>query len=390
MNLLPLFALCAFLVGLDALVVVPLAPAMAADLGLHTAHAGWLVTAYSLAYTLGAPLFGPLADRRGRVPVLQAGLALFTIATAALALAADAATGLLLRGLAGLGAAAITPTLFALLGDSVPTERRGGATGLVYGAMISATVLGVPVGSLVADLARWPWTFAGVAVAGMATLILVSGLARRLEPAPPVATSRFVPTLAAATADGNVRRALMTTLLWYAALYGLFANVGLLYSARFGLGTAHIGLIILVAGAASVVGNILGGRLADRLTPLPVLGLAALCAGAAVLAFANLDGRLLHAVLGHTAWAFLVGLGSAPLMALVTGLRSAERATVLALNSSAMYLGMSLASGLAARLLDVWSYPFIGALCATAYLGVVLLARRLAPATAENTAGSTS
>ncbi|RCX31196.1 MFS transporter [Thioalbus denitrificans] len=388
MNPLPLFALCAFLVGLDALVVVPLAPAMAGDLGLLPVHAGWLVTAYSLAYALGAPLFGPLSDRHGRVPILQAGLVLFTLATAALAFAPDAVSALLLRGFAGLGAAAITPTLFALLGDSVPPERRGRATGVVYGAMISATVLGVPVGSLVADMARWPWTFAGVAVAGLTALFLVGRRAGRLEPAVPAAdaSGHFTDTVTVTLSDRRVRWALLTTLLWYAALYGMFANVGVLYSLRFGLDTTRIGLVILVAGSASVVGNLLGGRLADQFNPWPILGLAALCAGGAVLLLAHLDERLLQAALGHTVWAFLVGLGSAPLMALVTGLRSTERATVLALNSTAMYLGMSLASGLAARLLGEGGFPLVGTLSAAIYFGVSVLARRLAPSAVESRA----
>ncbi len=75
-------SLCAFLVGLDSLVVSPLLPNIAAS--THTAEnvGGLLVTAYALFYALAAPLFGPISDRLGRKKMIMAGMLLFTLATA--------------------------------------------------------------------------------------------------------------------------------------------------------------------------------------------------------------------------------------------------------------------------------------------------------------------
>lgn len=367
MNPLSVLALCAFLVGLDALVVVPLAPLMAGALGLATDHAGWLVTAYSLAYALGAPLFGPLADRWGRVPVLSGGLLLFSIATAALAAAEHLVSALGLRALAGLGAAAITPTLFALVAEVVAPERRGRATGIVYGSMIGATVIGVPIGALLAESASWRAPFWVVAVAGGLTLIPVRRLGRRVAHQPSSCSGSVIGRLARAGADPRVRRVLGATLLWYAALYGMFTNIGIFYTEQYGLGTAAVGAIILVAGAASVVGNILGGQLADSMGPGRVLVGAAVFAAGAVALFANLGAHLPAAIGVQMVWAFLVSLGSAPLLLWAGEIRPGERSTVLALNSAAMYLGMTLASGLSGYVLADWGFPLLGVACAVLY-----------------------
>lgn len=378
MKTVPVLALCAFLIGLDALLVVPLAPWMAASLGLSADRAAWLVTAYTGAYALGAPILGTLADGWGRARVLTAGLLVFATATVAVPLVRGLPLLLALRALAGLGAAMITPSLFALLGDAVPPARRGRATGLVYGAMISATVFGVPLGAWFAARGGWQSSFFLVGLASCAVLPWVRSTARRVArqrplPVPPRRRSRAGGLLS----DPAVRRTLAATFLWYAALYGFFADVGVFYARRFDVSLDALGSVILLAGAASVAGNVIGGRLADARGSRGVLRAAAWAAALALAVLAGGVRQLPYALLSHVAWAFLVGLGSAPLMSLVTGLRPSRRAGVLAWNSSAMYAGMTLASGMAGVLLPLWGFTGIGLGCALVYVAVALLSSRL-------------
>jgi predicted MFS family arabinose efflux permease len=379
MKLIHLLALCAFLVGLDALLVIPLAPQMAGVFGHESELAGWLIAAYALPYAFGALLLGPLSDRRGRVQVLLSGLLLFSLATFLTALARQLDTLLLLRAVAGLGAAAITPNLFALLADAVTEEHRGRATGVVYGSMISATVFGVPLGAWLA--AHWGWSLSFVFVGGLGCLLLPImvkyGPKARVNPDGTEGEKSHFSRLRRVASDRRVGRALLTTFLWYAALYAVFANIGYFYTARFALRIDDIGSIILLAGAASVAGNILGGRRADARGGRHILLAAASMAAPVLLAFVLPQQSLFLAIAGHAIWAFLVGFGSAPLMALVSEMRSGDRATVLALNSFAMYLGMTLASSMGGSLIATWGFIAAAAASTMLYLGVILVGRGL-------------
>jgi multidrug resistance protein len=165
-------ALCAFLVGLDSLVVSPLLPNIAAT--THTAEnvGGLLVTAYALLYALAAPLFGPISDRLGRKKMIMAGMLLFTVATALTGVGERFSWLLLFRALAGLGGAMIMPSIFALAGDTFSYQQRGKAIGIIMAALIGSTVLGVPLGTLLAYVSTWRWTFWIVGLLALLVLLL--------------------------------------------------------------------------------------------------------------------------------------------------------------------------------------------------------------------------
>ncbi len=133
-NGLGLMALVAFLIGMDSMLVSPLVPVMTTTVHVSAHWGGLLVTTYALAYGVSAPLFGPISDHVGRKPVLIAGLVVFAFSTALTGWGGTFWELLVFRGLAGIGGAVVMPTLFALVGDRVPYERRGQAMGLVMGA----------------------------------------------------------------------------------------------------------------------------------------------------------------------------------------------------------------------------------------------------------------
>src|SRR3954463_13046525 len=122
-----------FMVTLDNLVVTMALPSIRADLGASVEDLEWTVNAYTLTFAvLLLPAAAP-GDRFGRRRLFLGGLALFTLASAAAALAPGTGALVIARALQGAGAAVITPLSLTLLAAAYPAERRGLALGVWAG-----------------------------------------------------------------------------------------------------------------------------------------------------------------------------------------------------------------------------------------------------------------
>src|ERR1700724_1587694 len=135
-----------FMVVLDNLVVNVALPSLHRDLGASIQSLEWTVNAYVLSYAVLLLTGAALGDRFGRKRMFMAGIALFTVSSAAAALAPS--TGLLIaaRGIQGIGAAIATPLTLTLLAEAFPPERRGVALGVWSGISGTAVALGPLVG----------------------------------------------------------------------------------------------------------------------------------------------------------------------------------------------------------------------------------------------------
>ncbi|QUH01523.1 MFS transporter [Saccharopolyspora erythraea] len=370
----------AFLIGLDAMVVAPLIPAIAEDTGAPARLGGLLVSMYALLFALSAPLFGALSDRLGRRRILTIGLVVFVVGNALTGVGLNFGFLLACRAVSGLGAAMIMPSVYAMISDTHPFEQRGKAIGKVVAGLLSSSVVGVPIGSYLAYLTSWSAAFFVIAAATAVVLVLV--LVLLPEMAGPSA-GKPQKTSAAKAVLGMVRSAVSTpavlfvlacTLLWAAALYGLFSNIGTFYAERFHLNEAQAGLTIMGSGAGSMAGALLGGRIADRVGKRTVMVVAALVAATGVIATPLIGDNLVLVLIAFIAWGTAVGIGQPCLTALVSELRPEIRGTALALNSSAQYLGMMLATSLAALLLERGaSFVVIGVICGVCALLVLPL-----------------
>src|SRR5215813_7314081 len=112
-----------FMVALDALVVVTALPAIHAQFGGSVATLEWAVNAYGLTFAAGIITASALGDRLGRRRVYVAGLVLFSVASAACALAPTAGTLIAARAVQGVGAAIVTPLSLTILTAAWPAER---------------------------------------------------------------------------------------------------------------------------------------------------------------------------------------------------------------------------------------------------------------------------
>ena len=152
-------ALALFMVSLDNLVVTMALPVIRLDLGASLADLEWTVNAYTLTYA-ALLLFGAaLGDRFGRRRVFAIGLAIFTLGSAAAALAPTSTALILARATQGLGAAFVTPLSLTILSAAVSPARRPLALGAWGGISGLAIAIGPVVGGAITQGADWHWIF---------------------------------------------------------------------------------------------------------------------------------------------------------------------------------------------------------------------------------------
>jgi EmrB/QacA subfamily drug resistance transporter len=148
-----------FMVVLDALVVITALPRMQRDLHADLASLQWTVNSYGIAFAAGIITAAALGDRFGRRRVFNLGLALFTSASAACALAPNAADLVVARTVQGLGAAAVLPLSLTILTTAFPPQRRGLILGIYGGLAGLAVAAGPLVGGIVTEGLDWHWIF---------------------------------------------------------------------------------------------------------------------------------------------------------------------------------------------------------------------------------------
>jgi EmrB/QacA subfamily drug resistance transporter len=148
-----------FMVTLDNLVVTNALVSIREDLGASLEDLEWTVNAYALSFAVFLLTGAALGDRLGRRRVFAVGIGIFSLASAAAALAPSTEALIVARALQGLGAAAITPLSLTLLSEEFAAERRGLALGIWSGVSGLGVALGPVVGGAVVEGFSWQWIF---------------------------------------------------------------------------------------------------------------------------------------------------------------------------------------------------------------------------------------
>src|SRR4051794_6675030 len=148
-----------FMVVLDNLVVTTALPSIRRELGGGLQALEWTVNAYTLTFAVLLLTGAALGDRFGRRRMFVIGLAIFTVASAAAALAPSTGALIAARALQGAGAAVVTPLTLTLLSAAIPPARRGLALGAWSGISGLGVALGPLVGGAVVDGISWHWIF---------------------------------------------------------------------------------------------------------------------------------------------------------------------------------------------------------------------------------------
>ncbi|WP_069166577.1 MFS transporter [Nocardia altamirensis] len=178
-----------FMVTLDNLVVTNALPVIRTELGASLADLQWFINAYTLSFAALLLTVSALGDRLGRRRVYLAGILLFTVASAACALATEPWMLITARAVQGVGAAGVMPLSVALLSTAVPERLRNAAIGIWSGIAGLGVAVGPLVGGAVVKGLSWQWIFWLNVPIGLAVLPFVArvlresyGRSKRLDP----------------------------------------------------------------------------------------------------------------------------------------------------------------------------------------------------------------
>lgn len=144
--------------ALDLAIIGPALPAMQAEFGFDNRQLSWLFNIYVLAQLVGTPLLAKMSDRFGRRDIYIGCVFAFAVGSLMIVVAGDHESLLVGRGIQGLGASGIFPVAAAVIGDTFPQEKRGGALGLIGAVFGLAFLIGPVLGGILLRYA-WQWLF---------------------------------------------------------------------------------------------------------------------------------------------------------------------------------------------------------------------------------------
>jgi DHA1 family inner membrane transport protein len=331
-----------------------------------------VVSSYSLAYALSAPVLAALTSRMKKERLVVWTLAGFALANALCALAPSYPALVASRVLAGIAAGLYSPTAYALAASLARPDRKASALSAVALGITGSVLAGVPIGVLVGNGFGWHASF--WLIGGLSIVALVALRACPLPAANGASAVRS--SLSARLAPlvrGRTLLALLPSILMSAGIMSTYTYLGAMLRER-SFGAHAIALFYVLVGLGGVVGTLAGGRLVDRFGPTAMLTILFL-AGV-------LDTALFHTALGHTG---ALIAACVPLhftfaacilgqQRRLIGLDARHTDVVLALNNSCLYGGLALGASVGGAMLAhgfaLGSIPFASSLLLLAALTV--------------------
>jgi DHA1 family inner membrane transport protein len=334
-------AIGAFGIGTTEFVIMGVLPQVAGDFGVSIPTAGWLVTGYALGVVLGAPLLTVLGTKVSRKKMLTFLMALFVVGNALSAVAPTFGMMLAGRIVASLAHGAFFGIGSVVAADLVAPHRRASAIALMFMGLTVANVVGVPGGTYLGHAAGWRVTFGAVAALGVVGLL---GVARLVPETgrPPAADVRAE---FAAFRNVQVWLAMAMTVLGYGGVFAAVTYITPMMTEAAGYAEASVTWLLVLFGLGMFLGNLAGGKLADRaLMPLLFTALGALSVTLLLFTF-----TAHHKVLAAVTLTLIGALGFAtvpPLQKWVLDQASAAPTLASAANIGAFNLGNALAAWL--------------------------------------------
>jgi DHA1 family inner membrane transport protein len=362
-------AIGAFGIGTTEFVVMGMLPEIADGLGVSVSAVGLLISAYAVGVVVGAPTLTALGLRFPPRQTLVALMVVFTVGNALSALAPTYETLVAARVFTALAHGSFFGVGAVAARRLVAPERATQAISLMITGLTLANVVGVPLGTLVAQQSSWRLVLGGIAVIGLVT---IAGLLAWL-PAGTGERSDLRAELGAFRRP-QVWLVLALTMFGFAALFAVYSYVSPLLTELAGLPEGWVTPVLALFGVGTTVGTLAGGRLGDRFGfSLVVVGLlvtALLLTGLALSARTPAAAVVLLVLFGAVAFS----LGPVVQNGVIEAARVRGGSLVSAANQAAFNVANAIGAALGALVISLdlgWTGPiWVGV--ALALLGAVL------------------
>ncbi|KAI7278348.1 hypothetical protein KC345_g6031 [Hortaea werneckii] len=254
-------AISAFAIGTTEFISVGLLPLIADDLNISVTTAGLTVTLYALGVTFGAPVLTSLTTRVSRKTLLLVLMLVFIAGNSLAAAAGGIGVLLAARVISALSHGLFMSIASTIAADLVPEDRRASAISMMFTGLTVATVTGVPIGTFLGQQLGWRAAFIAIVAIGIlaliANLILVPSGLRKGTRTPLREQIKLV-------TNGRLLLAFAITALGYGGTFVVFTYLSPLLHEISGFQEKTVALILLVYGIAIAIGNVIGGKAANR------------------------------------------------------------------------------------------------------------------------------
>ena len=251
----------AFAIGTTEFVIVGLVPVIAGQLAVSLPSAGLLVSIYALGVAIGAPVLTALTGRLPRKQLLIGLMVLFTIGNLIAWQAPGYNTLIVARLLTGLAHGVFFSIGSTIATSLVPKEKGATAIAIMFGGLTVALVTGVPLGTFIGQHFGWRETFLAVSIIGLFALVSSIVLI------PSTIPSRQPASLRSQLQVLTHPRLLLIyaiTALGYGGVFTAFTFLAPMMQDLAGFSASDVSIILLGYGVSVAIGNMWGGKLADK------------------------------------------------------------------------------------------------------------------------------
>ncbi|MGG1399140.1 MFS transporter [Bacillus salipaludis] len=254
-------AVSAFAIGTTEFISVGLLPLIARDLKISVTTAGLTVSLYALGVTFGAPILTSLTSRMSRKSLLLWIMVVFIIGNSIAASVTMVWVLLLARVVSAFSHGVFMSIGSTIAANLVPENRRASAISIMFTGLTVATVTGVPFGTFIGQQFGWRFAFITIVAVGVIAFIANS----LLIPAelPKGIKTRFRDQVKLIT-NGRLLLLFIITALGYGGTFVVFTYLSPLLQEITGFKQGSVAVILLVYGLAIAIGNVIGGKAANR------------------------------------------------------------------------------------------------------------------------------
>jgi len=331
---------------------------MAGDLQVDIVVLSHMLAGSSVAVGLSSFYTGPLAQRLGRRGLLVGALAVMAAMMAGSAAAWMYWQVLVAALVGGLASGIYMGSIYGEVGDRVADHHRGRAMGWLIGGQSLALLVGVPVASWIGAFIGWR----GVSLVIGACTALVAGATAMLVQGGGGTTQAHAGRGSIRAALGPRVLALLGASITERICFGMMATYFATYlQLVHHLTLAQLPIPLMLVAGCNFLGNLVGGRVTDRVANRPMLyAVAALCTGATAVALFVPAWGIAPAVAVAGAFMLVNGASRPPLFALLSGVPPQVRATVLGINISCASVGWMSSALLGGLLVAAEAWPTMG------------------------------
>ncbi|WP_460126106.1 MFS transporter [Pseudomonas sp. S2_C03] len=385
---LPLVALAtgAFGIGVTEFAPMGMLPGIAADLGVSIPAAGLLVSAYAVGVLLGAPLMTLTTGKIPRRHLLIGLMAIFTLGNLMSAMATDYYSLLIARVVTSLNHGAFFGVGSIVAASVVAPDKRAGAVAAMFMGLTLATIGGVPLATWLGEQLGWRTAFWGIAGLGVVTMAALWFALPNL----PLPKGGGVLAEIRVLRRGPVLAALALTVVGSGAMFTVFTYIAPILSSETHASTPFITAMLVLFGVGLTLGNIWGGKAADRsIDRTLIISLSALII--VLLAFTVLMRWPLTAAISIVIWGVASFALVPPLQMRVMEAAKDAPNLASAVNIGAFNLGNAIGAALGGAVINAGlGYPAISlAGAAMAGLGLLMVLVLASRATTQDPAPTT-